>query len=407
MRTLPLRLGLWLATLSVFGCGTDGALSLAPGVLSKPAVSKRLSVVVTLTDTGTPVKGVDVRLRPSGRPGRSIAERTDDRGKSIFHLPSTHGYYEAIASLAGRPLGSWASLPLNAGREYHLTLDLNGSRSTYAIPHPSDVRIFSLPGGTEIEIVRVRAGKFWMGSPATEPGRSVDEGPRVEVVLTRDYYVSRHELTQRQWYQAVGTTPWRTYRDVVERIGNPDALVFSPDGDAYPAESTGWEGVQDLLRALNAHAGRPVYRLPTEAEWEYAARAGSQTPWGSDEVDLTEYAWIEANTLNRGEGFAHPVGTRRPNDWGLYDVHGNVAEWVQDWYRPYTGGLQIDPSGPASGVHSDSGYRSKRVVRGGSYQSSREGVRSAARDFTETEGAGIGIGIRLVREVGEVNDGYR
>lgn len=405
MRKLPLRLGLWLAIFAVFGCGHDGVLSPAPDVRSKPAIPKRLSVVVTLTDTGAPVEGVEVILHPSGQAETAFFGLTDDRGKSTFPLTSSSGYYEATASLPGRQLGVWSSLPLNAGREYHLSLDFNGYRSTYAIPHPPEIRVFSLPGGGEVEMVRVRAGRFQMGSPESEPGRSSDEGPRVEVVLTRDYFMSRHELTQKQWVQAMGNTPWRTYRDVIERIGNPDGLAFPPDGGPYPAESTGWSGVQDLLRSLNAHAGAEVYRLPTEAEWEYAARAGSNSPWGSDNGDLTDYAWVEANTA--WEGHARPVGTRRPNDWGLYDMQGNVAEWVLDWYRPYTGGFQIDPRGPSSGVHSDSGYRSRRVVRGGSYRSTRHEARSAARAYMETEGAGAGIGIRLIREVRGEADRYR
>lgn len=407
MRILPLRLGLWLAIFAASGCGHDGVLSVASDVRSKPAVPQRLSVVVTLTDTGVPVEGVEILLRPSGQAEAALSDLTDGRGKSTFPLTSSSGYYEAIASSRGRQLGVWASLPLNAGREYHLGLDLSGRRSTYAIPHPSDIRVFSLPGGGGIEMVRVRAGRFQMGSPESEPGRSSDEGPRVEVVLTRDYFVSRHELTRDQWVRVMGSTPWRTYREVVERIGNPDGLTFGSDGDDYPAESTGWAGVQDLLHSLNMHAGAEVYRLPTEAEWEFAARAGSESPWGFGDGDLTDYAWIRENSEHVGEGYARPVGTRRPNDWGLYDMHGNVAEWVVDWYRPYTGGFQVDPVGPPSGVHSDSGYRSRRVVRGGSYRSARTEARSATRAYMETEGAGATIGIRLIREIGDAADRYR
>ncbi|MBK36651.1 MAG: hypothetical protein CME26_14125 [Gemmatimonadetes bacterium] len=369
MRILPLRLGLWLAMLSVMGCGQDGALSLAPEVRLKPAIPKRLSVVVTLTDTGLPIEGVELKLRPSGS-GTPLYGLTDDRGKSTFPLAPVSGYYEAFAEQAGRPLGAWSSLPLNAGREYHLQLDLDGRRSSFAIPHPQEIRTFSLPGGGEIEMVR--AGRFRMGSSESEPGRSADEGPRVDVVLMRDFYISHHELTQKQWVLAMGMYPWRTYRDVIERIGNPDGLVFAPEGDAYPAESTCWAGVRDLLDVLNAHTGGEVYRLPIEAEWEYAARAGSQSSWGAG-AELAEYAWIQANTGDRGEGYVHPVATRRPNGWGIYDVPGNVAEWVEDWYRPYTGGFQIDPRGPASGIHADAGYRSQRVIRGARFDRRKRG----------------------------------
>ena len=134
MRILPLRLGLWLAVLSVMGCGQAGALSLAPEVRLKPAVPKRLLVVVTLTDTGLPIEGVELKLRPSGS-GTPLYGLTDDRGKSTFPLAPVSGYYEAFAEQAGRPLGAWSSLPLNAGREYHLSI--GPGRSSFLLCDPS------------------------------------------------------------------------------------------------------------------------------------------------------------------------------------------------------------------------------------------------------------------------------
>ncbi|HEY7491964.1 MAG TPA: formylglycine-generating enzyme family protein, partial [Candidatus Tectomicrobia bacterium] len=124
-----------------------------------------------------------------------------------------------------------------------------------------------------------------------------------------------------------------------------------------PVENVSWENVQVFIRELNVKEGGTKYRLPTEAEWEYAARAGS-TPaysFGSDSSRLGEYAWYTGNA----ERQTHPVGQLKPNVWGLYDMHGNVWEWVQDWYGAYAAEAVTDPQGSASG--------SSRVIRGGSW----------------------------------------
>jgi len=165
--------------------------------------------------------------------------------------------------------------------------------------------------------------------------------------------------------------------------------------------------VQAFIDALNAHAGRDVYRLPTEAEWEYFARADSDDRWsfGDSEADLEAFGWVKGNTINHGQPHAQPVGTRLPNRWGLYDVHGNVAEWVEDWYRPYRGGHLTDPQGPLSGIHADRGYRSKKVIRGGSFVD--DAPRTADRDFSDTKGIGSRIGFRLVRAADRVSEGAR
>jgi formylglycine-generating enzyme required for sulfatase activity len=130
-----------------------------------------------------------------------------------------------------------------------------------------------------------------------------------------------------------------------------------------------WDTVQEFIGKLNAMEGGKKYRLPTEAEWEYAARAGSQTAYsfGDDATRLGEYAWYKENA----NGKTHPVGQLKPNAWGLYDMHGNVMEWVQDWYGRYTAEAVTDPSGPASGTH--------RMRRGGAWNSTAAVCRSANR----------------------------
>jgi formylglycine-generating enzyme required for sulfatase activity len=154
-----------------------------------------------------------------------------------------------------------------------------------------------------------------------------------------------------------------------------------------PVEQVSWEDAQEFIRKLNAKEGGTKYRLPTEAEWEYAARAGSTTAYsfGDDVTQLGEYAWYDQNAGNT----THPVGQRKPNAWGLYDMHGNVWEWVQDWYGAYAAATVTDPQGPASG--------SDHVFRGGGWSISAGPCRAAYR-----YGAPYGhrlayLGLRLLR----------
>jgi formylglycine-generating enzyme required for sulfatase activity len=163
-------------------------------------------------------------------------------------------------------------------------------------------------------------------------------------------------------------------------------------GDANrPVENVSWDDVQEFIRQLNAKEGGARYRLPTEAEWEYAARAGTTTHWsfGDNESQLGRYAWYNGNA----GGQMHPVGQLQSNPWGLYDMHGNVREWVQDWYGQYVSGTAVDPAGPSSGSY--------RVNRGGSWYGLARCCQSADRNYGAPGGrfVGLGLGFRLLREV--------
>jgi formylglycine-generating enzyme required for sulfatase activity len=154
-------------------------------------------------------------------------------------------------------------------------------------------------------------------------------------------------------------------------------------------ENVSWDQVQEFVSKLNAGEKGPKYRLPTEAEWEYAARAGTTTAYsfGDDTRQLGEYAWYSENAGNT----THSVGQKKPNPWGLYDMHGNVWEWVQDWYGPYTAAAAVDPAGPSSG--------SNRVIRGGCWYFVAGYCRSAYR-FLFAPGYRLDyLGFRLLREV--------
>lgn len=215
-------------------------------------------------------------------------------------------------------------------------------------------------------------GSFLMGSPPSEKGRFDKEGPQHKVTLTKGFWLGVYPVTQAQW-QAVMTT-------------NPS--YFKGD-DNRPVEQVSWEDCQEYCRKLRAREGQ-TYRLPTEAEWEYACRAGTTTNFyfGDEEDRLGDYAWFGGNL----GGHTHPVGQKKANGWGLNDMHGNVFQWCQDSYGPYSSFDQVDTQRPSGG--------SQRVIRGGSWASTPQFCRSAYRVGREvggpgSAGPGSDLGFRL------------
>lgn len=238
-----------------------------------------------------------------------------------------------------------------------------------------------------MEFVRIPDGRFLMGSDERDPEATDAEKPQHEVTISKAFDLGRFEVTQAQWEAVMGSNPYTLDRSnpyynlpgMAERITRPD----------HPA-TVSWNDAQAFLDRLNAIEGGTRYRLPTEAEWEYAARAGTTTPYsfGSEEADLDRYAW-------HGEDFAsggtHPVGQKEPNPWGLHDVHGNAWEWVNDVFDPtyYAASPAIDPTGPAEG--------SDHVVRGGSWHTTATSWRTAFRRDYDADYRGISIGFRVLR----------
>ena len=231
--------------------------------------------------------------------------------------------------------------------------------------------IVTLPGGSEIEMVWIEPGTFTMGSSDSEPGRNKYEGPQHEVTITRGFYLGKYEITQEQWESVMAGMATNSY---------------------FPKAMISWDDVQAFIAALNAAEGSDLYRLPTEAEWEYACRAGTTTRWssGDDEGQVVDYAWGGDNLWKEEEKYAHEVGTKLPNPWGLYDMHGNVEEWVQDGHGAYTSDAQTDPTGPSTGSY--------RVIRGGSFAYGALSVRSAKRGGVKSGDRGSNIGARLLRQ---------
>ena len=230
-----------------------------------------------------------------------------------------------------------------------------------------------LGDGVYLDLVLIPAGRFQMGSPEGAPDKSgmIDDEKLHWASISHPFYIGKHEVTQEVWEKVMGTNP-STFK-----------------GARNPVGGVSWNDCQALLGRLNGLGKeRGRFRLPTEAEWEWACRAGSRTRFCFGDADelLPDYAWFGANSC----GTPHPVGSRKPNAWGVHDMHGNLMEWCGDWYQEdcSLGSPKRDPSGPASG--------SRRVLRGYTWEGIPGSCRSSRRDRTTPETKSDSSGVRVV-----------
>ena len=235
----------------------------------------------------------------------------------------------------------------------------------------------------DMKLKLIPAGTFMMGSPAGENGRGNDEQQH-KVTISKAFYMQTTAVTLGQWKALMGNEPWK---------GRELSKQYVEEGDDYAVSNVNWDDAVAYCKKLSEKEGK-TYRLPTEAEWEYACRAGSTTAWcfGDDEKVFGDYAWTSfggpLNTLH-----AQPVELKTPNSFGLYDMHGNVFEWCHDFYGEdyYKQSPEKDPMGPASG--------SLRVYRGGEWDDQSRSARSARRDRLDAVNRYDHSGFRLVREL--------
>ena len=239
----------------------------------------------------------------------------------------------------------------------------------------------------KMELVLIPAGKFIRGSHLMDPDSDDYECPRHLVTISKPFYMGVKEVTQTQWRAVMGTEPWKTE----PWKGEPKVIA----NDDHPASYISWNDAAAFCKALSAKTNRTV-RLATEAEWEYACRAGTSTrfSFGDDGGQLGDYAWYKGNTQSVREDYPHPVGRKRANAWGLYDMHGNVWEWCNDWsWGRYPAGDTVDPTGLRSAKHGD------RACRGGSWFDDPESCRAACRARTSPEARAEDQGFRVVVDI--------
>ena len=261
----------------------------------------------------------------------------------------TYPQYAITQNVTNQSLDSQQSTP-----QTHPTV----SDNTISIP---------VKDGINIDMVRVEAGTFTMGATAEMKDPNDDEKPTHRVTLTNDYYIGKYEVTQALWKAVMGNKPSRF------------------KGDNLPVDLVSWKDCQKFLSKLNRITGK-TFRLPTEAEWEYAARGGNKSRGYqySGSNNPFDVAWF---TYNSGIN-THAVGTKQPNELGIYDMSGNVEEWCQDWYGAYSSSSQVNPTGANSG--------SDRVIRGGSWGSIARGCRLSFRISSTPGSRSIFHGLRLV-----------
>jgi formylglycine-generating enzyme len=314
-------------------------------------------------------------------------------------------------------LGGWFSVAA--------TLIACGGERRTAIPMPGEKWTISLSDGVILDLPWIPAGTFLRGSPDTEPGRKADEGPQTRVTLTQGFWLGKTPVTVAQWKKVMnldlrGQLARRINDDTLYEFGGKlqplrDLMQWSRDADVttylanedddLPMYFVSWNDASEFCQRLTTAeraAGRlPAgyeYNLPTEAQWEYACRAGTTraTHAAQDAPEsLNRIAWYDKNSADGYRGHRigptrsgpRPVGQKEPNAWGLYDMYGNVWQWCRDWYGPYPKGNTMDPIGSNSGI--------LRVNRGGSFGSGVNGLRSAARAANPPPEASAYRGFRI------------
>jgi formylglycine-generating enzyme required for sulfatase activity len=278
--------------------------------------------------------------------------------EGILPHPGFDNLLKAAAGILGRPV--------QPSRRTNEVRDREPEKVNISIEEPE--KLAKQDNSIGMKFTRIPAGEFYMGSTEFGWGKPVHK-----VKINNPFYLGTHPVTQREWKAVMGH----------------NSSHFK--GDDLPVENVSWDDVQEFIKKLNEKEDTDKYRLPSEAEWEYACRAGTTTKYsfGDSESKLGKYAWYEANSGDK----THPVGQKKPNPWGLYDMHGNVWEWVQDERHDHYDGAPTDGSAWESGDGAD------RINRGGSLSRIPGYCQSAIRNALDPGFRYDDIGFRLLREL--------
>ncbi len=340
----------------------EGIYDVEVSLVSHKSVAKQIEVVANQSQSvelkPTPIYGMlDVNSKPLGA-------NITINGKSYGDTPATIetlliGDYDVVLTKTG-----YASVTQRVSISENRSSEINAT-----LPSGRIVSIVTDSSGDVIfaDMVKVEGGTFTMGATSEQGKDAYDNEKPAHQVTLSDYYIGKYEVTQELWTAVMGS--------------NPSSFT----GTNLPVETVSWNDCQQFIDRLNSMTGLR-FRLPTEAEWEYAARGGNKSKGykysGSNNVK--EVAWYEKNS---GSG-THAVGTKQPNELGIYDMSGNVWEWCSDWYGSYSSSSQTNPTGPFSG--------SRRVLRGGSWYDAARGCRVSYRGSISPSSRADDIGFRLV-----------
>jgi formylglycine-generating enzyme required for sulfatase activity len=371
----------------VIGPDTEGVFALSRVAIVPRPLDTSLVAVFTVReeDAGGPlVDGATVELfhrdADGTRPSLLATGQTDSAGRAQLAVK---------LSLSQQAQGTFAASVRRGESSRGYTLDKFPQSRSYALyvprvtppsTKPMTPTVPSSPpaqagrtidNSIGVKLALIPAGEFQMGSPDSDSKADSNEKPQHTVRITKPFYLGVTEVTQEQYERVMATNP------------------SNFKGAQLPVEQVSWDEAVEFCRKLSSlpserSAGR-VYRLPTEAEWEYACRAGSKTKWsfGDSESSLGDYAWYSSNSGSKTQA----VGQKKPNAWGLYDMHGNVWEWCSDWAGNYASTTVSDPSGATAGSY--------RVLRGGSWLSDARGCRSAYRFRFTPVSRSDSLGFRL------------
>jgi formylglycine-generating enzyme required for sulfatase activity len=371
---------------------------------------------VTISNgTGTPATSTAVQLTVNAAPVAPAIQSLTPLSQSVlsgssamFSVAATGTaplfyQWKVNGSNVGSNSASFTSDPTLAEATYDVTVTVTNavsSATSAAVTLTVGPLVVTLPGSLPLNLTPIPAGTFTMGSPSSDPDYQSDETQH-QVTISQNFYMGTYLVTQAQWLAVMGSDP--SYFNTGHPSNPPTSNLISTINPYNPVEQVSYTDITTastgFLALLNAEKTticplcptNYVFRLPTEAEWEYACRAGTATrfywgDYGDTDTTINSYAWYTGNS----GGTTKPVGGKTPNAWGLYDMAGNVWEWCQDWYDStyYTPASQTDPVGPISG--------SFRVLRGGSWNNNSDYCRSAYRYHVNPDIRVNFIGFRVV-----------